>query len=136
MGFFDKIQETITSATEQTRAKADEVQLKRERGKKLEALGQQVYDMYLSGALTDQSLAAICQEIAQIDERIAAALAAGQAARPQPSPPAASGQPSEQAPPTPPGAEPPAAPPPPAPPESQAPPPPAPPPPPGIGTDE
>jgi hypothetical protein len=95
VGFFDKIQETITTATEQTKAKADEVQLKRERSKKLEALGEQVYNMFLSGQLPGQELAPACQEIADLDQRLAAAAAAG----PQAQAPGATGQPVIPAPP-------------------------------------
>jgi hypothetical protein len=112
VGFFDKIQETITSATEQTKAKADEVQLKRERGKKLEALGEQVYNLYLNGQLAHQELAPACQELAELDQRMAASVAAGQAARPQPAtpgqpaaPPQAPAPPAPPAPPPPPQAQ-------------------------------
>lgn len=126
MGFFDKIQDTITSATEQTKAKADEVQLKRERSKKLEALGEQVYNMFINGQLSSQELAPACQEIADLDQRISSAMPAGQAARPQA--PGAPGQPAAPAPP----AAATAPPPPPAPPAGPSqPPPPPPPPPPG-----
>lgn len=128
MGFFDKIQETITSAADQTKAKADEVQLKRDRQKKLDLLGEQVYNLYLNGQLSHQELAPACQEIAGIDQKIAA----GQAARPQPAAPGAPGQPP--APPTQ-APAPPAAPTPP-PTQAPAPPPPAAPPPPPPGQDE
>lgn len=106
MGFFDKIQETITSATEQTKAKADEVQLKRERGKKLEALGEQVLALYTSGRLAHQELAPACQEIAELDLRISEAMAAGQAARPAP-PAQQQAPPQDAAPPAPPAPPPP-----------------------------
>jgi hypothetical protein len=133
MGFFDKIQDTITGAAEQTKAKADEVQLKRDRAKKLEALGEQTYHLYLNGQLAHQDLAPACQEIADLDQRIAAAQASGQAARPQPAAaqaPAAPEQPVAPAPPAAPAPPVAAAP---APPAAAAPaPPPPPPPPPGI----
>lgn len=119
MGFFDKIQDTITSATEQTKAKADEVQLKRERSKKLEALGEQVYNMFINGQLSSQELAPACQEIADLDQRISSAMPAGQAARPQapaPQAPGAPGQPAAPAPPAGPSQQPPPPPPPPPPP--------------------
>lgn len=133
MGFFDKIQDTITSATEQTKAKADEVQLKRERSKKLEALGEQVYNMFINGQLSSQELAPACQEIADLDQRISSAMAAGQAARPQAPAPQAPGAPGQPAAPAPPAAAtaPPPPPAPPAGPSQQPPPPPPPPPPPG-----
>lgn len=131
MGFFDKIQDTITSATEQTKAKADEVQLKRERSKKLEALGEQVYNMFINGQLSSQELAPACQEIADLDQRISSAMPAGQAARPQAPAPQAPGAPGQPAAPAPPAAAT-APPPPPAPPAGPSqPPPPPPPPPPG-----
>ena len=91
MGFFDKIQETITSATEQTKAKAQDVQLKREKSQKLAQLGEQTYGLFLSGQLTNQELMPACQEIADLDRRIAEAEAAAAAARPQPVPPGAPG---------------------------------------------
>jgi len=119
VGFFDKIQDTITSATEQTKAKADEVQLKRERSKKLEALGEQVYNMFINGQLSSQELAPACQEIADLDQRISSAMPAGQAARPQapaPQAPGAPGQPAAPAPPAGPSQQPPPPPPPPPPP--------------------
>jgi hypothetical protein len=130
VGFFDKIQDTITSATEQTKAKAQDVQLKREKSQKLAALGEQVYNLYLSGQLGNQELAPACQEIADLDRRIVEAEEAAQAARPQPAAPQAQGYapppPSAPAPPAPQGA---VAPPPPAaaapPPAAPAPPPPA-----------
>jgi len=146
MGLFDKIQETISTATEQTKAKAQDVQLKREKAQKLTALGEQAYGLYLNGQLTNQELAGACQEVADLDRRIAEAEAAVQAARPQPqAPPAQQGYappPPGVAPPPPAAAAPPptgaaAAPPPPAaappppPPPAAAPPPPPPPPPPG-----
>ncbi len=146
MGLFDKIQDTISSATEQTKAKAQDVQLKREKAQKLTALGEQAYGLYLNGQLTNQELAGACQEVADLDRRIAEAEAAVQAARPQPqAPPAQQGYappPPGVAPPPPAAAAPPptgaaAAPPPPAaappppPPPAAAPPPPPPPPPPG-----
>lgn len=114
MGLFDKIQDTISSATEQTKAKAQDVQLKREKAQKLTALGEQAYGLYLNGQLTNQELAGACQEVADLDRRIAEAEAAVQAARPQPqAPPAQQGY----APP-PPAAAPPPPPPPPPPGES------------------
>lgn len=137
MGFFDKIQETITSATEQTKAKTDEMQLKRERAKKLEALGEQVYGLYLGGQLTLAELEPACSEVADVDRRIAEAQAAAQAAaaprQQQPGQEAAPGSPQAPQPPAPPqpprieappapgptpgtGGEPPAPPPPPPPP--------------------
>ena len=126
MGFFDKIQETITTATDQTKAKAQEAQLKRDRKNKLEALGEQVYNMYLNGQLPDEQFAVACREIAQVDQNIAAAQA--QAARQQPQPQAGAPGAPVAAPPTAPQAgaapQPPA-----AAPQQQAPPPPAPPPP-------
>ena len=92
MGFFDKIQDSITSATEQTKAKAQDVQLKREKGQKLGQLGEQVYNLFLNGQLANQELAPACQEIADLDRRIAEAVAAAAAARPQPvQPPGAPG---------------------------------------------
>ena len=124
MGFFDKIQETITTATEQTKAKADEVQLKRERSKKLEALGEQVYNMFLNGQLSSQELAPACQEISDLDQRLTSAAQAGQAAGPQAQAPGTTGQPVAPAPP----AAAPAPPAPPAPPEGPAQQPPPPPP--------
>lgn len=57
MGFFDKIQETITTAADQTKAKTQESQLKKDRRNKLEALGEQVYNMYLNGELPDERFA-------------------------------------------------------------------------------
>jgi len=135
VGFFDKIQDTITSATEQTKAKAQDVQLKREKTQKLAALGEQVYNLYLSGQLANQELSQACSEIADLDRRIAEAEAAAQAARPQPAAPQAPGgyAPPPPGAPAPPGAS---APPPPAaaapPPPAAAPPPPASPPPPAA----
>jgi len=76
MGLFDKIQDTISSATEQTKAKAQDVQLKREKAQKLTALGEQAYGLYLNGQLTNQELAGACQEVADLDRRIAEAEAA------------------------------------------------------------
>jgi hypothetical protein len=132
MGFFDKIQDTITGAAEQTKAKADEVQLKRDRGKKLEALGEQVYNLYLNGQLAHQELAPACQEIADMDQRIAAAQAAGQAAKPQPAAAQAPPAPGQPIVPAPPAAPAPPAPPAAAPPPAAPAPPPPPPPPPGA----
>ena len=92
MGFFDKIQDSITSATEQTNANAQDVQLKREKGQKLAQLGEQAYNLLLNGQLANQELATACQEIADIDRRLAEAEAAAAAARPQPAqPPGAPG---------------------------------------------
>lgn len=131
MGFFDKIQDSITSATEQTKSKAQETQLKRERKQKLEALGEQAYNLFLNGQLANQELAPACQEITDLDRRIQEAIAQGQAAKPQPAtPPAgetpgAPPAPSQPAPPS--GSAPPA---PPAPPAGSGGPPPPPPPPP------
>jgi len=155
VGFFDKIQDTINTATEQTKAKAQDVQLKREKTQKLSVLGEQAYNLYLNGQLANQELAAACAEIADLDRRIAEAETAVSAARPQPEAPQAPGgyaPPSPgagaapPAPPAPPGAmAPPSAPPPPAappvPPPPAAPSPPAPPaaapppPPPGMGQE-
>jgi len=142
VGFFDKIQDSITSATEQTKAKAQDVQLKREKNQKLAALGEQAYNLFLNGQLANQELAGACQEIADIDRRIAESEAAAAAARPQPAqPPGAPGgyappppgapappPPSASAPPPPPAAPPPPPPAAPAPPPPAAPPPPPPPP--------
>ena len=146
MGFFDKIQETITGAAEQTKAKVDETQFKSERKRKLEAVGEQAYSLWSNGQLANPELVPALQEVREVDERIATAQAAAQAARPQPAPPAAgqpsapapSGAPAPPAPPAPPAqaAAPPAPPAPPATPEAQAPPQAAsapPPPPPGFG---
>jgi len=151
VGFFDKIQDTISSATEQTKAKAQDVQLKRDKTHKLAGLGEQAYNLYLNGQLANQELAAACQEIADLDRRIAEAEAAAQAARPQPAAPQAQGgyapppgapaaaapPPPAAAAPPPPAAPPQAAPPPPG--VSTAPPPPPaappPPPPPGVGQE-
>jgi hypothetical protein len=102
MGFFDKIQETITTAADQTKAKVQETQLGRERKQKLEALGEQVYNLYRSGQLSHQELVPACQDIEELDGRIAAAgqqvPAAGQQAPPAaaptgpaPAPPASGG---------------------------------------------
>lgn len=84
MGFFDKIQDSITSATEQTKSKAQESQIKRERKGKLEALGEQLYGLWRSGQLAQSELAGACQEIADLDGRIAALEQQAAAARPQP----------------------------------------------------
>lgn len=122
MGFFDKIQETITTAADQTKAKVQETQLGRERKQKLEALGEQVYNLYRSGQLSNQELVPACQDIEELDGRIADAAQQAPAAGPQappaaapsgpaPSPPAAGGPP---APPAPGGGAPPPPPPPPA----------------------
>src|SRR5450830_1033970 len=97
MGFFDKIQETITTAADQTKAKLQDTQLGRERKKKLEALGQQVYDLYKSGQLSHQELLPACQDIEELDGRIAAAGQKAPAAAPQgpaKAPPAAGGPPA------------------------------------------
>ncbi|MBU1670539.1 MAG: hypothetical protein KKF41_14870 [Actinobacteria bacterium] len=120
MGLFDKIQDTISSATEQTKAKGQEVQLKRDRTQKLAALGEQVYGMYLQGQLPAGGLEPALQEIVDIDRRLTEAEQAYQAARTQPQAPGAQAEPpSAQYAPPPPGA--------PAPPQAQqyAPPPPA-----------
>lgn len=93
MGFLDKIQDTITSATEQTKSKAQDMQLKKERKQKIEAVGEQVYNLYLNGQLSQQELAGACQEVADLDNRIQEAIAQAQAARPQPAPPPAAGAP-------------------------------------------
>ena len=119
MGFFDKIQDTISTATEQTKAKAQDVQLKRDRKQKLEVLGEQVYNLYMNGQLTAEELAPACQEIDRIDQEIAAAEAQAKAARP-PAPQPQPGAPAAQAP------APQAPPPPPSPPRAAAPPPPPP----------
>jgi hypothetical protein len=124
VGFFDKIQDTISSATEQTKAKAQDVQLKREKGQKLGQLGEQVYNLFLNGQLANQELAPACQEIADLDRRIAEAEAAAAAARPQPAQPP--GAPGGYAPPPPPAPSPPAPPAAAAPPPLAAPPPPPP----------
>lgn len=121
MGFLDKIQGSISSAAEQTKTKAQETQVKRDRKLKLEALGEQVYNLYMSGQLAQQELIPACQEVQEIDGRIAALEQQYQAARPQPAaPPVAGAVPPPSAPP------PPAAPPPPPPPAAGPPPPPAP----------
>ncbi|MFH1151185.1 MAG: hypothetical protein V1748_12000 [Actinomycetota bacterium] len=131
MGLFDKIQDTISSATEQTKAKGQEVQLKRDRTQKLAALGEQVYGMYLQGQLPAGGLEPALQEIADIDRRLAEAEQAFQAARTQPQAPGAQAGPqAQQYAPPPPGAPAPPqaqqyAPPPPAAPQAPAPPPPA-----------
>jgi hypothetical protein len=94
MGFFDKIQESITSAADQTKAKVQETQLGRERKQKLEALGEQVYNLYRSGQLSHQELVPACQDIEELDGRIAAsAQQAPQAAAPSSSAPPAGGGP-------------------------------------------
>lgn len=123
MGFFDKIQDSISSATEQTKSKAQESQLKRERKGKLEALGEQVYGLYRNGQLAHQELSGLCQEIADVEGRIAALEQQAMAARPQPpapgmappppvpgAPGAAGAPPPPAAPAAPPAAPPPAAP--------------------------
>jgi hypothetical protein len=118
MGFFDKIQESITTAADQTKAKVQETQLGRERKQKLEALGEQVYNLYKSGQLSEQELTPACQAIEELDGRIAATVqkaptAGPQApqAAPQPPPaPPAGGAPTP--PPTPGGGTPPPPPPP------------------------
>ncbi|MCJ7745908.1 MAG: hypothetical protein MUP40_06450, partial [Actinobacteria bacterium] len=100
MGFFDKIQETITTAADQTKAKVQDTQLGRERKKKLEALGQQVYDLYKSGQLSHQELLPACQDIEELDGRIAAASQQAPAAAPRgpaQAPPAAGGPPAPPA---------------------------------------
>ena len=103
MGFFDKIQESITTAADQTKAKVQETQLGRERKQKLEALGEQVYILYRSGQLSHQELVPACQEVEELDGRIADAGQQAPAGRPQapqaapppsgpaPAPPAAGG---------------------------------------------
>jgi hypothetical protein len=73
MGFFDKIQETITTAADQTKAKVQETQLGRERKQKLEALGEQAYNLYKSGQLGNEELVPACRDIEELEGRIAAA---------------------------------------------------------------
>jgi len=104
MGFFDKIQETIQTAADQTKVKAQETQLKRERKNKLEALGEQVYNLYLSGELSNPGLEQLCQEIEELDGRIAAAGEQFKAAGPKPpsAPEPFSGEPPKAPPPPPP----------------------------------
>jgi hypothetical protein len=89
MGFFDKIQETITSAADQTKAKVQETQLGRERKQKLEALGEQVYNLYRSGQLSHQELVPACKDIEELDGRIAAASQQAPGSGPQAPPEAA-----------------------------------------------
>jgi len=114
MGFFDKIQETISTAADQTKAKVQETQLGKERKQKLEAIGEQVCNLYKSGQLSNQELVPACQEIEELDGRIAASAQQAPAAGPQ-APPAAA-PPAGSAPPPPGAGGPPPPPPPPPPP--------------------
>lgn len=70
MGFFDKLQDSISQATEQTKAKAQETQLARQKKQKLESLGEQVYTLYADGRLSQQELLPTCEEIADLDRQI------------------------------------------------------------------
>ena len=97
MGFFDKIQESITTAADQTKAKVQETQLGRERKQKLEALGEQVYNLYKSGQLSEQELTPACQAIEELDGRIVAAVQKAPTAAPQ-APPAGGAPPPPSAP--------------------------------------
>jgi hypothetical protein len=106
MGFFDKIQESITSAADQTKAKVQETQLGRERKQKLEALGGQAYELYRSGQLSQQELLPACKEIEELDDRTTAA--AQQAPAAGPPGPQAAPPPSGPAPAPPVGGKPPA----------------------------
>ncbi|MBN1289663.1 MAG: hypothetical protein JXA49_08520 [Actinobacteria bacterium] len=83
MGFFDKIQDTINTAAEQTKVKSQDVQLKRDRKQSLEALGEQAYNLYISGQLTQQELAAGCEAVAQLDRQLQEVANQVQASRPQ-----------------------------------------------------
>lgn len=140
MGFFDKIQDSINTAAEQVTTSSQNVQLKKERKQQLEALGEQAYNLYLNGQLTQQELAAGCEAVAQLDQKLQEVASQMQAGKPQqaaappqpgvaappqaPAGPGAAAQPQQAAPPPPPA--PPqaqAAPPPPAPPPAPAPPP-------------
>lgn len=132
MGFFDKIQDSINTAAEQVTTGSQNAQLKKERKQQLEALGEQAYNLYLNGQLSQQELAAGCEAVAQVDQRLQEVTTQMQAGRPpqQAAAPQPGTAPLPQAPTspgvvqTPPQA---AAPPPPAAPPAQAPPPPAPP---------
>ncbi|MDD5747572.1 MAG: hypothetical protein PHP64_00725 [Actinomycetota bacterium] len=84
MGFLDKVQETIKTATDQTKTKAQEAQFKRERNARLKDLGEQVYGLFLAGNPVDEQIASVCREIAEIDRKIADAESQSQAARPGP----------------------------------------------------
>lgn len=89
MGFLDKIQDSISSATEQTKLKSQENQLRKERKQKLETLGEQVFNLFNSGQLGHEELVPICQQIAELDGRISALDEQVQAARAQTAPPVA-----------------------------------------------
>ncbi|PKQ28793.1 MAG: hypothetical protein CVT63_01065 [Candidatus Anoxymicrobium japonicum] len=102
MGFFDKIQETISSATEQTKTMVGDAQIKREKGQKLTQLGEQVYNLYVSGQLANQEFAPACQEIADLDRKLEEASASAQAAKPQSAAPSAPESCAPAAPPPPP----------------------------------
>lgn len=71
MGFFDKIQDSISSATETTKLKTHASQMRRERKQKLEAIGEQLYAAYLHGQLQQAELEAPLREVADLDARIA-----------------------------------------------------------------
>ncbi|MBN2167677.1 MAG: hypothetical protein JW738_00405 [Actinobacteria bacterium] len=120
MGFFDKIQDTINTAAEQTKVKSQDVQLKRDRKQSLEALGEQAYNLYINGQLTQQELAAGCEAVATVDRQLQEVTNQIQATRPQV--PGAPPQPGAVTPPQAPVAQPGPAPA--APPQAQAPAPP------------
>ena len=73
MGFFDKIQDSINSATETTKLKTQGASMKRERKQKLESIGEQLYGAYVNGMLTQTELEPALSEVADLDARIAAA---------------------------------------------------------------
>jgi len=73
VGFFDKIQDSISSATETTKLKTQEASMKRDRKGKLEAIGEQLYGAYVNGLLAQTELEPQLREVADLDARIAAA---------------------------------------------------------------
>ena len=73
MGFFDKIQDSINSATETTKLKTQGASMKSERKQKLESIGEQLYGAYVNGMLTQTELEPALSEVADLDARIAAA---------------------------------------------------------------
>lgn len=114
MGFFDKIQDTINTAAEQVTTSSQNVQLKKERKQQLEAIGEQAYNLYLNGQLSQQELAAGCEAVMQLDQKLQEVASQMQAGRPpqqaavppQPgvaAPPQASAAGPDVAPPPPPG---------------------------------
>ena len=111
MGFIDKLQEGISSASAATKIKSQQNSLKKERKGKLQMIGEQAVNVFRSGTLAQEELRSLCEEVAGIDSLIAKLEEELQATKAQTQQPAGAGVPppggqpgSVEAPSTPPAA--------------------------------